>query len=123
MSSFGELLRRLRGSRSQRAVAKDLGMPVTTLSTLENQTTLPRGSVLKRLSEYYGVQMNYFYAAPASAMKSTDSAKAWLRSLREKLDVKETIAAYSSWDVPEEIKVSIAKKLKLRKHAEGSDHD
>ena len=37
MPKFGELLRRLRGDRSQREVADELGMPVTTLSTLENQ--------------------------------------------------------------------------------------
>jgi len=46
MENFGERLRRLRGDRSQKEVATKLGLPVTTLSSLENQDTIPRGEVL-----------------------------------------------------------------------------
>src|SRR5579871_4744083 len=68
------VVNRLRGSRTQKEVASLLEMPVTTLSTLENQEAVPRGSVLKRLADFYGVPLNYFYAAPSAEMKATDTA-------------------------------------------------
>ncbi len=78
MPNFGEILRRLRNNRSQREVASELKMPVTTLSTLENQGSVPRGSVLKKLADYYGVSVAYFYVASPSEMKPSGAARAWL---------------------------------------------
>ena len=48
---FGSRLRRLRGTRTQKQVAADLQMPITTLSTLENQQAVPRGVMLKRFGD------------------------------------------------------------------------
>jgi transcriptional regulator with XRE-family HTH domain len=114
MPNFGELLRRLRGSRSQREVATDLQMPVTTLSTLENQETVPRGPVLKKLAVYFGVSVTYFYSSSASEMKSTCAASAWLQRVRHNSNIKETIATYAPPDYPEEIKNKIAEKIAER---------
>ena len=100
---FGELLRRLRGPRTQKEVSTDLDMPVTTLSSLENQESVPRGPVLKRLADYYGVEITYFYSAPTSEMSSTSTAREWLLSLRDKPGVaKDAIATLAPPDYPDE---------------------
>lgn len=114
MPTFGEFLRRLRGARSQRAVASDLQMPVTTLSTLENQKSIPRGPVLKKFADYYGVPLAYFYTSSSSEIKPTSAASAWLYTLRQGVDVpdaKETIATYASNDFSEDLKRKIADKI------------
>lgn len=114
MPTFGELLRRLRGSRSQREVAADLQMPITTLSTLENQESIPRGPVLKKFAAYYGVSVAYFYTSTGSEMRPTSAASAWLETVRQGTDVanvKETIATYSSSDYTDEMKDQIAEKI------------
>jgi transcriptional regulator with XRE-family HTH domain len=111
MPNFGELLRRLRGGRSQREVAGELQMPVTTLSTLENQPSVPRGPVLKKLAGYYGVSVSYFYTSSATEMKPTGAASAWLQTVRRDSNVKETIATYAQPDYSEEIKNKIAEKI------------
>lgn len=123
---FGELLRRLRGIRSQREVADALGMPVTTLSTLENQQDIPRGPVLKRLCEFYGVPPTYFYRQQAATMKDTSSAKAWLQlvrddAFRDDASEKEAIAFSGPLDISDTLKKQISAKLKEKKNAEAPD--
>lgn len=116
MAGFGDSLRRLRGSRTQKEVAFELGMPVTTLSSLENQDTVPRGAVLKRLADYYGMPLSYFYSAPSAEMKSTDAAKAWLRQLKNSQVKSNAIATFASPDFPEDLKERIAHTIKQRKN-------
>jgi transcriptional regulator with XRE-family HTH domain len=114
MTKFGELLRRLRGNRSQREVAANLQMPVTTLSTLENQESIPRGPVLKKFADYYGVPLAYFYATSGAEPRSSGAASAWLQTVRKTGDVahvKETIATYGSSDFSEDLKNKIAEKI------------
>ena len=111
MPDFGQLLRRLRGGRSQREVAAELQMPVTTLSTLENQQSVPRGTVLKKLAGHYGVSVSYFYSSSATEMKPTGAASAWLQTVRRDSNVKETIATYAQPDYSEEIQDKIAEKI------------
>ena len=112
MPDFGQLLRRLRGGRSQREVAAELQMPVTTLSTLENQQSVPRGTVLKKLAGYYGVSVSYFYSSSATEMKPTGAASAWLQTVRRDSNVKETIATYAQPDdYSEETTTKIAEKI------------
>src|SRR5580698_187233 len=108
MPDFGELLRRLRGSRSQKTVASDLDMPVTTLSTLENQNQIPRGYVLKRLADYYGVPLTYFYPSTSSEMVPTDAARQWLDAVRHGSIDKDAIATHAPPDYPEEAKKRFA---------------
>jgi len=129
MPKFGELLRRLRGNRSQREVAADLQMPVTTLSTLENQESIPRGPVLKKFAGYYGVSLAYFYTGSGSEVRSTGAASAWLQTVRKGVDVphaKETIATYASADFSEDFKNKIAdkiaQKLSEKKSANKTSH-
>lgn len=117
MPEFGDLLRRLRGNRSQREVATELEMPVTTLSTLENQASVPRGPVLKKLSEYYDVPPTYFYSGSALRMKPSESARDWLALVRSDTDSKETIATYAGPDFPDSLKAKLAEKIRERKHA------
>jgi len=120
---FGQLLRRLRGTRSQKDVAGDLGMPVTTLSTLENQDSVPRGPVLKKLADYFGVPLTYFYTAPTSEMRPSDAAKDWLLSLRQQSVNKDVIATHAPPEYPEEIKQRFAEKIKQKKRAETSHRE
>jgi len=119
---FGELLRRLRGTRSQKDVASDLGMPVTTLSTLENQEAVPREPVLKKLADYFGVPLTYFYAVPASVMRPSDAAKEWLLSLKHKSIEKNTIATHAPPEYPEDVKKRFAEKIRQKRRAETPDN-
>jgi transcriptional regulator with XRE-family HTH domain len=80
MAHFGERLRLLRGRRSQKRVADELDIPPTTLSTLENQETLPRGEVLERLAKYFSVPVSYFF--PTEPVKPTHAAKAYLIAIK-----------------------------------------
>jgi transcriptional regulator with XRE-family HTH domain len=123
MPSFGELLRKLRGVRSQREISEELGMPVTTLSTLENQENIPRGITLKRLADFYGVPMSYFYSAPTVAMKSSESAKEWLLSLREATNFKEGVATHAAPDISQKVKDAISQAINERQNAKTPDND
>lgn len=116
MAGFGDSLRRLRGSRTQKEIASSLGMPVTTLSTLENQETVPRGAVLKRLADFYGVPLSYFYSAPSAEMKATDAAKAWFQKLKKNNAKVNAIATFASPDFPEDLKQRIADTIKQKKN-------
>jgi transcriptional regulator with XRE-family HTH domain len=111
MPDFGQLLRRLRGGRSQREVAAELQMPVTTLSTLENQQSVPRGPVLKKLAGYYGVSASYFYSSSATEMKPTGTASAWLQTVRRDSKVKETIATYAQPEYSKEVLDKITERI------------
>jgi transcriptional regulator with XRE-family HTH domain len=117
MPKFGELLRRLRGNRSQREVAADLNMPITTLSSLENQVSAPRGPLIKKFADYYGVTPAYFYDSGTSAMKTSEPAREWLASLRQSAAVKDTIATYAPPEYPEEVKKQFADLIRQRKNA------
>ena len=117
MAGFGELLRRLRGERSQREVSAELGMPVTTLSSLENQEGVPRGPVLQKLAEYFAVPPAYFYPASPTRMKSSDSAREWLTLVRKSTTAKQTVATHAPPDFPEEVKKRLAEKIQQKKNA------
>jgi len=119
MEKFGDRLRRLRGERSQREIAKALQMPATTLSTLENQDSIPRGEVLRRLAEFYKVPLSYFYKSSPTELKTSDAAHAWLREVCQSVKGKDTIATQANFDLDDQTKAKIAKKLR-RKHAEVS---
>jgi transcriptional regulator with XRE-family HTH domain len=112
MPGFGERLRRLRGDRSQKEIAGLLGMPVTTYSTLENQEAIPRGQVLKRLADFFAVQMSYFHPSPSPGLRSTESARGWLESLRTSEYAEQKTVAHADFDIPEATRAKIAERIK-----------
>jgi len=136
MESFGERLRRLRGNRSQKDVASELGLPVTTLSSLENQDSVPRGDVVQKLVEFYKVPVSYFYRTaptqvkasdaakawvveelPASTeTKATDAALAWVQQLREPAQGKDAVATQANIHLDEKVRERIAERIR-RRHA------
>ena len=118
MKHFGGRLRRLRGDRSQKAVAEALGMPQTTLSSLEKQAAIPRGDMLKRLADFFGVPITYFYT---QELKPSETAKAWLKELQGEAKVRDTIAAHSAAPLDPRVADSILRKLKEKLDAEASD--
>jgi transcriptional regulator with XRE-family HTH domain len=116
MENFGERLRRLRGNRSQRKIASEMGKPQTTLSTLENQSAAPRGKVLEELANFYGVPVSYFLAESGP----TDKAREWLRSVRQtNCRGKETVATHAESPVADTEKEVFAKWID--KIAQASD--
>lgn len=137
MENFGERLRRLRGTRSQKEAAADIGLPVTTLSSLENQESVPRGDVLQKLVDFYKVPVSYFYKSqsaqikasdaanawiqdelPASTnTKATDAALAWVEQLREPAHGKDAVATQSNIHLDEEVRKKIAERIR-RRHAQ-----
>jgi transcriptional regulator with XRE-family HTH domain len=96
MEKFGHRLRRLRGSRSQKEIAEALKMPPTTLSSLEAQESIPRGDMLRKLSDFFRVPVTYFYAESHSSLKPTDAARQYLKRLREPAHVADTVATQSN---------------------------
>ena len=80
MAHFGERLRLLRGRRSQKRIADELEIPPTTLSTLENQESLPRGEILEKLANHFGVPVSYFI--PTKPARPSETAKTYLTLIR-----------------------------------------
>ena len=115
MENFGERLRKLRGDRPQKDIAAHLGIPTTTLSTLENQDTIPRGEVLKKLAECYKVPISYFYETGSPEVRSSAAAHAWLHSLREPAVGKDTVATQSNTQFDDETLEKIAERMRLRR--------
>ncbi len=112
MEHFGEKLRRLRASRSQKDVAQDLDIPQTTLSSLEKQENVPRGEVLKKLAEFFAVPVEYFYATPE--INVSDQASAWLNQLRTQSKGRDTVATHSSSQFEPNVLEEIAAKLRKK---------
>lgn len=77
--NFGKRLRRLRGDRSQKEIAGTLGIPTTTYASLEQQDGVPRGPVLEKLCDHFGVAVDYFFPSPE---REITPALEWLRSRR-----------------------------------------
>jgi transcriptional regulator with XRE-family HTH domain len=121
MPKFGELLRRLRGERSQREIAAELGMPVTTLSTLENQDSVPRGPMLRKLCDYFSVPPSYFYPGAPAPMRPSDAAREWLSQVRANATAKDTIATYAPPEFSDEMKRHLAERIRQKKHDNTTD--
>jgi putative transcriptional regulator len=49
-----QVLISLRGNRTQKEIAEQLNVSVSTYSALENNTRFPGKDLLKRISEFYG---------------------------------------------------------------------
>lgn len=112
MEHFGERLRRLRGEKPQKAIAEALGMPQTTLSSLEKQQSIPRGDLLKKLAVFFGVPIAYFYTA--SNPTSSEAGKAWLEHLKSSTKGRDTIATHSPTAIDPQTKEKIAERLRQR---------
>jgi transcriptional regulator with XRE-family HTH domain len=111
VEQFGERLRRLRGDRSQKSVAEQLDIPQTTLSTLEKQTTVPRGELLTKLAEFFDVPIDYFYEPQP---RSSEPAKAWLLQLRAGAKGLDTVATHSREPVDRKTRQKIAEIIKKK---------
>lgn len=62
-SKIGKTLRELRGDRSQREIAKAVGITVMALSQYENGNRIPRDEIKLRLAQFYGKTVDaIFYA-------------------------------------------------------------
>jgi transcriptional regulator with XRE-family HTH domain len=117
---FGEKLRRLRGDTPQKEVAEALDIPQTTLSGLEKQSSIPRGDILKKLADYFGVAIEYFYDAPE--FQPSRSAKAWLEHLQTNFKGSDAIAAHSDDPVDEALRKKILHKIR-KNNAKTSNKD
>ena len=114
---FGRRLRRLRGERSQKELAEALGIPTTTLSSLEQQETVPRGPMLQRLADYFGVSRDYFYPPDT---RTTMGAREWLRQLRHtSFSGRPTIATHADIDFDDEAKARFAENVRQRLEPKG----
>lgn len=96
MANFGQRLRHLRGESSQREIADALGIPATTLSTLESQESIPRGEVLQKLTDFFRVPITYFYIEDEGPSSPTDAAREYVKRLRKPEQGAETVATQSS---------------------------
>ena len=55
--TIGEKLVRLRGEKTQKKVAEDLGISISALSMYETDSRVPRDSIKIRLADYYGLNI------------------------------------------------------------------
>ncbi len=120
MENFGERLRKLRGQHSQKGVAAELGIPQTTLSTLENQKSIPRGEVVQKFADYYKVTISYFYRSTSTPVKPSDAARAALYELRQPIKGKDTIATQANPSIDDALKERIAERIR-KKYGRPSD--
>lgn len=123
MERFGEKLRRLRGDRPQKSVAEALEIPQTTLSSLEKQETIPRGDLLKKLADFYGIAVEYFYDTPEP--QTSKPAREWLEHLRNSADTRDAIGTHSRDPLDAKTRKRVAETIKKikEKHEETSDND
>jgi transcriptional regulator with XRE-family HTH domain len=113
---FGRRLRRLRGERSQKEMAEALEIPTTTLSSLEQQETVPRGPMLQRLADHFGVPPEYFYPP---GRRATTGAREWLRQLRHTtFEAAPTIATHADVQFDEDTKKRFAENVRHRLEAQ-----
>ena len=112
MEHFGERLRRLRGDRPQKNVAEALDIPQTTLSSLEKQSSVPRGDILTKLADFFRVPVEYFYNEPE--LHSSESAKLWLEKLRTNLKGRHTVATHAKAALDPKVREKIAEIIKTR---------
>lgn len=59
--SFGSRLKELRTEKktSQRQVASDIGISITTISQYESDSRFPKEEILRRLCKYYQISSDY----------------------------------------------------------------
>lgn len=59
--SFGSRLKELRNDKkvSQKQVASDIGISITTISQYENDSRFPNEEILKQLCKYYHISSDY----------------------------------------------------------------
>jgi len=119
MLHFGERLRHLRGNRSQKDVARELGIPQTTLSTLENQERAPRGERLQELVDFFGVPAEYFLGEQSA--EPSPSARAWLMEIRSSEAKSARIATHSGRRLSDQQEQQIREKI--REKAAQAPHD
>jgi len=77
--SFGSRLKELRIEKntSQKQVASDMGVSITTISQYESDSRFPNEEILKRLCEYYQISSDYLLGLTDAkhAPLSRDEAK------------------------------------------------
>lgn len=57
----GKKMRELRGKRSKREVAKDLGVSFSSYVKYERGERTPKDSIKKRIAEYFGVTVSAIF--------------------------------------------------------------
>jgi len=61
----------LRGKRTQTQVAADLGIPRTTYAMVENGERFPRRDLQAKLSNYFGVTVDYLFFSDRKGTRLT----------------------------------------------------
>lgn len=59
--TIGEKLKKLRGKKSQKEVAKDLKITQSALGNYETDLRIPRDEVKMRIANYYGVSVEEIF--------------------------------------------------------------
>ena len=61
MTGYGDKLRKLRGSKSQENVAKDLGISLSALAMYETEQRMPRDEIKVKLANYYNRTVQFIF--------------------------------------------------------------
>ena len=63
MAESGKRLRQLRGIKTRTGVAREIGIPYSTLQAYESGTRTPNGRTKEKLASYYGVPVEVIFVA------------------------------------------------------------
>lgn len=61
MQEAGQRLRQLRGIRTRSGVAREIGIPYSTLQSYEEGQRTPSGRNKQKLADYYGVPVEFIF--------------------------------------------------------------
>jgi len=61
MTGYGDKLKKLRGSKSQETVAKDLGISLSALAMYETEQRMPRDEIKVKLANYYNRTVQFIF--------------------------------------------------------------
>lgn len=61
MTGYGDKLKKLRGSKSQETVAKDLGISLSALAMYETEQRMPRDEIKIKLANYYNRTVQFIF--------------------------------------------------------------
>lgn len=61
MTGYGDRLIKLRGKRSQKTVANDLGISLSALAMYETEQRVPRDEIKIKLANYYNRSVQFIF--------------------------------------------------------------
>lgn len=76
--AFGEVLRELRGSKSQDKIAREIGLTKSAWAMYERNERIPRDEVKIRIASYFGKTVQEIFLSISSTNGALRKEKVWM---------------------------------------------